>query len=249
MVSSDDIPMDRGLPQGAPESPLIFTMIMDMVIRALEPQWREKGYGFYIDKFRLTAVCYADDIVLAASSKEHLEAMISDVINALGKIGLGVAAEKTHWTSTPQMPEQTLRVEAEEVAWEDSLTFVGTVVDLSGNAGPAILYRMAQANKAFAKWKEVLTCSWIPKAQRIKLLPKSVWSSLLWRPVVEVHASNWPPPHCQMWHQCGSKGPATSSALGGACGALGSGRSDSVSPSLQRPAMVEVASGRTQDDW
>ncbi|CAE8618348.1 unnamed protein product [Polarella glacialis] len=180
MVSSDDIPMDRGLPQGAPESPLIFTMIMDMVIRALEPQWREKGYGFSIDRFRLTAVCYADDIVLAASSKEHLEAMISDVINALGKIGLGVGAEKTHWTSTPQMPEEALRVEAEEVAWEDSLTFVGTVVDLSGNAGPAILYRMAQANKAFAKWKEVLTCSWIPKAQRIKLLPKSVWSSLLW---------------------------------------------------------------------
>ncbi|CAE8637304.1 unnamed protein product [Polarella glacialis] len=180
MVSSDDIPMDRGLPQGAPESPLIFTMIMDMVIRALEPQWREKGYGFSIDRFRLTAVCYADDIVLAASSKEHLEAMISDVINALGKIGLGVGAEKTHWTSTPQMPEEALRVEAEEVAWEDSLTFVGTVVDLSGNAGPAILYRMAQANKAFAKWKEVLTCSWIPKAQHIKLLPKSVWSSLLW---------------------------------------------------------------------
>ena len=37
-VSSDDISMDRGLPQGAPESPLIFTMIMDMVIRSLEPQ-------------------------------------------------------------------------------------------------------------------------------------------------------------------------------------------------------------------
>ena len=69
------------------------------------------------------------------------------------------------------------------------------------------------------------------------------------RPVVEVHASNWPPPHCQIWHQCGSKGPATSPAMGGACGALGSGRSCGVSPSLQRPAMVEVASGRTQDDW
>jgi hypothetical protein len=180
MVSSDDIPMDRGLPQGAPESPLIFTMIMDMVIRALEPEWRRKGYGFNIDEFRLMAVCYADDIVLAAPSKEHLEAMISDVIEALGKIGLGVGAEKTHWTSTPQLPEQALHVGGKEIAWEDSLTFVGTVVDLSGNAGPAILYRMAQANKAFAKWKEVLICSWIPKAQRLKLLPKTVWSSLLW---------------------------------------------------------------------
>ena len=67
--SSDDIPMDRGLPQGAPESPLIFTMIIDMVIRSLEPRWRENGHGFSVDRFRLTAVCYADDIVLAASPK------------------------------------------------------------------------------------------------------------------------------------------------------------------------------------
>ena len=36
-VASDEIGMDRGLPQGAPESPLIFTMIMEMVIRKLEP--------------------------------------------------------------------------------------------------------------------------------------------------------------------------------------------------------------------
>jgi hypothetical protein len=179
-MSSDDIPMDRGLPQGAPESSLIFTMIMDMVIRALEPTWRQQGYGFNVDQFRLMVICYADDLVLAASSKEHLEAMISDVIEALAKIGLGVGAEKTHWTSSPQMPEQKLKAGSESIVWEASLTFVGTIVDLTGNAGPAILHRMAQANKAYAKWKEVLTCSWIPRAQRLKLLPKTVWSSLLW---------------------------------------------------------------------
>jgi hypothetical protein len=85
-MSSDDIPMDRGLPQGAPESSLIFTMIMDMVIRALKPTWRQKGYGFNVDQFRLMVICYADDLVLAASSKEHLEAMTSDVIEALAKM-------------------------------------------------------------------------------------------------------------------------------------------------------------------
>ena len=78
------------------------------------------------------------------------------------------------------MPEDVLGVEAEKVAWEGSLTFVGTAIDLSGNAGPAIVHRIAQANKAYAKWREVLTCPWIPKAQHIKLLPKTVWSSLLW---------------------------------------------------------------------
>ena len=178
--SSDNIPMDRGLPQGAPESPLIFTMIIDMVINNLEPSWRKKGYGFSMDQFRLTAVCYADDIVLAASSKEHLEAMISDVVEGLREIGLGGGADKNHWTSTPRSDGETLSVDSGAIEWEETLTFVGTVLDLTGSAGPAMQYRMAQANKAYAKWKEILTCPWIPKAQQIKLLPKTVWSSLLW---------------------------------------------------------------------
>ena len=178
--SSDDIPMDRGLPQGAPESPLVFTMIIDMVISTLEPSWRRKGYGFSLDQFRLTAVCYADDIVLAASSKEHLEAMISDVVEGLREIGLGVGADKSHWTSTARLNGEKLTVDGGTVEWEETLTFVGSVLDLTGNAGPAMQYRMAQANKAYAKWKEILTCPWIPRAQRIKLLPKTVWPSLLW---------------------------------------------------------------------
>ena len=154
-------------------------MIIDIVISTLEPSWRRKGYGFSLDQFRVTAVCYADDIVLAASSKEHLEAMISDVVNGLREIGFGVGAEKSHGTSTRRLEGETLSVDAGAVEWEGTLTFVGTVLDLTGSAGPAIQHRMAQANKAYSKWKEVLTCPWIPKAQRIKLLPKTVWSSLL----------------------------------------------------------------------
>ena len=84
---SDEIRMDRGLPQGAPESPLIFTMIIDMVICGLEQSWVEKGYGFSIDGFRLTAVCYADDILLAAGNRAHLEAMIEDVFENSSRSG------------------------------------------------------------------------------------------------------------------------------------------------------------------
>ena len=68
----------------------------------------------------------------------------------------------------------------EKIAWEETLTFVGTVLDLSGSSWAAITYRMAQANKAFAKWKPLLTCPWIPKARRIQMLAKTVWPSCLW---------------------------------------------------------------------
>ena len=169
-------------------------MIMEMVIRKLQPRWKEQGKGFGIDDFYLSCICYADDIVLAAASVEHLEEMIADVVAELKQIGLGIGPEKTHWTSTPPMPDHQLRVMEARVQWEDNLTFVGTVIDLRGMSGPAIQYREAQANKAFHKWRSILTCGWIPKARRMMLLPKTVWAAFLWS------ASTWTPTQAQWTH-------------------------------------------------
>jgi hypothetical protein len=184
-VSSSPIKMDRGLPQGAPESALIFTLIIDMIICSLADKWRQLGLGFEVDAFRITAVCYADDIILAAHTAEHLEQMVADVVEKLKEIGLGIGAEKSHWSSTPAQDGTLLNIEGTQISWESSLTFVGTVIDLSGNAGPAILYRMAQADKAYAKWKSVLTNSLVSRKARLSLLPATIWSSLLWS------ASTW----------------------------------------------------------
>jgi hypothetical protein len=184
-VTSSVIKMDRGLPQGAPESALIFTLIIDMIICSLAESWRQKGFGFEIDAFRITAVCYADDIILAAHTREHLELMIADVIAKLKEIGLGVGAEKSHWSSTPAQEGAQLNIEGALLPWESSLTFVGTILDLSGNSGPAIIHRMAQADKAYAKWKGVLANPNVPREARLKMLPSTIWSSLLWS------ASTW----------------------------------------------------------
>jgi hypothetical protein len=39
--TSEAVPLQRGLPQGAPESPLIFTIIVEMLLRRLEETWRK----------------------------------------------------------------------------------------------------------------------------------------------------------------------------------------------------------------
>ncbi|CAK0893169.1 unnamed protein product [Prorocentrum cordatum] len=127
---------------------------MEMVIRKLEPHWRAQGKGFGMDGFFLSCVCYADDTVLAATSMEHMEEMIADVVAELKEIGLGVGPEKTHWTSTPPRASQQLHVMGETVDWEDS-------------------------RKDFQKCRSILTCGWIPKERRMGLLPKTVMAMLL----------------------------------------------------------------------
>ena len=67
-VTSNEVQMSRGLPQGAPESPVIFTMIMELVLRDLIKSWISRKLAWRLDDFTLAAICYADDVVLIAVS-------------------------------------------------------------------------------------------------------------------------------------------------------------------------------------
>ena len=98
-VTSNKAQMSRGLPQGAPESPVIFTMIMELVLRDLIKSWISRKLAWRLDNFTLAAICFADDVVLIAVSVSAAETMVSEVIEKLKEVGLTVGAQKTHWTS------------------------------------------------------------------------------------------------------------------------------------------------------
>ena len=53
-VSSNLARVKRGLPQRAPGSPVIFPLIMDMVLRRLEPTWRARDLWWKLDDFSLS---------------------------------------------------------------------------------------------------------------------------------------------------------------------------------------------------
>ena len=95
-VSSNKIRMSRGLRQRAPESPVIFTMIIELVLRDLIKSWITRKLAWRLDDFALAAICYADDVVLIAVSKSAAEIMVTEVIAKLKEVGLSVGAQKTH---------------------------------------------------------------------------------------------------------------------------------------------------------
>jgi hypothetical protein len=177
---TDSVDMERGLPQGAPESPLVFVLITEMVLRPLLSRWRQRGSGWLLDAFWLAAVCYADDILVVSSSKTDLLSMFDELSDAFRSVGLDIGAEKTHWSSYPPEAGHTALFHDCAIEWEASLTFVGTVIDLGGGDGQAMDYRIAQATKVYGCWKPLLTCKWIPRLRRVALATKSVFLSALW---------------------------------------------------------------------
>ena len=56
-------------PQGAPKSPVIFTMVMELVLRDLIKSWITRKLAWKLDDFALAAICHADDVVLVAVTK------------------------------------------------------------------------------------------------------------------------------------------------------------------------------------
>ena len=103
-VSSNKVRMSRGLPQGAPESPVIFTMIMELVLRDLTKSWRTRKLAWRLDDFVPAAMCYADDVVLVAVSMSAVEVMVTEVIAKLKEVGLTVGAhqDNTGWLHLAQ---------------------------------------------------------------------------------------------------------------------------------------------------
>ena len=86
-VTSHKVQMSRGLPRGAPESPVIFTMIMELVLRDLIKSWISRKLAWRLDDFTLAAICYADDVALIAVSMDAAESMVSEVIEKLKEDG------------------------------------------------------------------------------------------------------------------------------------------------------------------
>ena len=110
-VSSNKVRMSRGLPQGAPLSPVIFPMIMELVLRDLIKSWITRKLAWRLDDFGLDAICYADDVVLVAVSMSAAEIMVTELIAKLKEVGLSVGAQKTHWTSYPKMTDKSIMVD------------------------------------------------------------------------------------------------------------------------------------------
>ena len=93
-VSSSKVRMSRGLPQGAPESLVIFTMITELVLRDFFKNLITRKLAWRLDDFVLGAICYANDVVLVAASVAAAEVMVAEVIAKLKDVSLNVGAQK-----------------------------------------------------------------------------------------------------------------------------------------------------------
>lgn len=89
--ASDPVTVGRGVRQGDPLSPLLFNMAMDLVLANL-PQ----DVGYRLEREQISALAYADDLVLLAGSRVGMQASI----DAVGHFGQMMGLKLNHAKSS-----------------------------------------------------------------------------------------------------------------------------------------------------
>ena len=76
-VTSDNVPIQRGVGQGSPLSLLLFILVLNLALRKCNEVWKAQGEGFSLDgKFLLNLLGFADDLLFIAETADQLQAMI-----------------------------------------------------------------------------------------------------------------------------------------------------------------------------
>ena len=171
--------MSRGLFRGAPESPVIFTTTMELVLRDLIKSWITRKLAWRLDDFVLAAICCADDVVLIAVSMSAAEVMVAEVIAKLKEVGLTVGAQKTHRTSFPKMMDKSITVDGLAVLWEEVLEFVGIKCVLGRECKTSDRTQICSGQQMSGEVRPVLKSSWLPRMLRLNIVKATMWQAFL----------------------------------------------------------------------
>lgn len=115
-------PINRGVRQGDPMSPVIFSAVLEQIFRTLN--WDNLGMrinGSYLNNLR-----FADDIVLISDSSESLEQMLVELNRESNRVGLELNKAKTKVMTNSSKNE--IRVGNETIEYVTSYTYLGQIV-------------------------------------------------------------------------------------------------------------------------
>ncbi|NWI50208.1 PO21 protein, partial [Calyptomena viridis] len=87
---SEPIQIKVGVKQGDPMSPLLFNLAMDPLLCKLD----ESGEGYHLGQRMVTAMAFADDLVLLSDSWEGMERNIKTLETFCNITGLKTQGEK-----------------------------------------------------------------------------------------------------------------------------------------------------------
>ena len=149
----------RGVKQGDPISPILFTTVLEMIFSKLD--WDRKGIN--IHGKNLTNLRFADDIILFSTNAEELQEMICALSNECSKCGLEANSDKTKlMTNTNKCP---IFLNGSELEYVSSYQYLGQIVNFKGQ-DEEIEKRITNAWRKFWSLKNIFNMDISPTIRK-----------------------------------------------------------------------------------
>ncbi|XP_045457584.1 uncharacterized protein LOC123667789 [Melitaea cinxia] len=179
-TTGEEFPIERGVRQGDPISPKLFSAALEIIFRNL--QWDHEGLD--IDGVKLNHLRFADDIILFSECPKQLEQMLQQLSDQSAIAGLTINTAKTKiMTNTSQ--SYNIRVNAQEIEYVEEYVYLGQLVAARDTMHKEIDRRISNTWKRYWSLSEIMKNEDMPlkekrKVYNICILPCLTYGCQTW---------------------------------------------------------------------
>ena len=174
----NEFPIRRGVRQGDPISPKLFSAVLEMIFRNLN--WTKKGIN--INGENLNNLRFADDLILFSEDAGTLGLMLQQLSDESAKAGLTMNLIKTKIMTNAQqiVTKQKITVNNENIEYVKEYIYLGQLISTGDGMKNEIERRITNSWKRFWSLREIMKDKDMPMKVKRKLYETCIMPCLLY---------------------------------------------------------------------
>ncbi|GFN93010.1 endonuclease-reverse transcriptase [Plakobranchus ocellatus] len=149
-LESEPFPIHRGVRQGDPISPKLFTAAIEMIFRKADLE-----HGLNIDGETLTNLRFADDVALVTEKVENMEEQLNVLNNISLESGLKMHKGKTKYMNNFES-NKDITIDKEKIEKVESYKYLGQTTYLKDTTKEEVTCRIRAGWSCFGRNRDVL---------------------------------------------------------------------------------------------